>query len=95
MKNDFKDSDNDKKVKYTIVLPKSMLSEIKGLSQNGFIPSINKGIQEAIDALLKEKKKEQYLQQMEEAGKDPAFLKRTHEIQRAFENSDVEIDDSW
>ncbi len=87
--------DKDEKVKYTIVLPKTMLSELKELSQNDLIPSINQGIQGAIHTLLKEKKKEQYLQQMQEASKDSAFLKRTNTTQSAFENCDVEIDDSW
>ncbi len=95
MKNKLTGKDKDEKVKYTIVLPKLMLSELKELSQNDLIPSINQGIQGAIDTLLKEKKKEKYLQQMQEASKDSAFLKRTHDTQCVFENSDVEIDDSW
>jgi metal-responsive CopG/Arc/MetJ family transcriptional regulator len=87
--------DKEEKVKYTIVLPKTMLSELKRLSQNKLIPSISQGIQGAIDTLLQTKKKEQYLQQMQEASKDNNFLKRTHDTQSAFENSDVEIDNSW
>lgn len=95
MKNKLIVRDKDEKVKFTIVLPKTMLSELKELSQNDLIPSINQGIQGAILTLLKEKKREQYLQQMQEASKDSAFLKRTNTTQSAFENSDVEIDDSW
>ena len=85
----------EEKVKYTIVLPKIILSELKELSQNDMIPSINQGIQGAIEAFLNEKKNEQYHQQMQEASKDKAFLKRTQDSQNAFENSDAEIDDSW
>lgn len=95
MKKNTTGSVKEEKVKYTIVLPKIMLSELKELSQNDMIPSINQGIQGAIEAFLNEKKNEQYYQQMQEASKDKAFLKRTQDAQSVFENSDAEIDDSW
>ena len=83
--------DKIEKIKYTTVLPKQAVEELKMLAMQQVIPSINQGIQKAIESFLVEKKKEQYQQQMKEASSDEAFLKRTSETQTAFEA----IDSIW
>lgn len=79
------------KIKYTTVLPKQAVEELKALALLQIIPSINQGIQKAIESFLVEKKKEQYQKQMKEASIDEAFLKRNRETQEAFED----IDSIW
>lgn len=78
------------KIKYTTVLPKRVVEELRTLTILQIIPSINQGIQKAIESFLVEKKKEQYKKQMKQASSDEAFLKRTRDTQTAFENIDSE-----
>ena len=86
--------EKSEKIKYTAVLPKQVVIELKTLVNKQIIPSVNQGIQKAIEAFLVEKKKELYRKLMEEASKDEAFLKRTLENQSAFEKIDSEISES-
>jgi metal-responsive CopG/Arc/MetJ family transcriptional regulator len=83
------------KIKYTTVLPKHAVEELKTLAMQQVIPSVNQGIQKAIELFLVEKKKEQYKKLMEEASIDEAFLKRTRETQKVFEDSDSQIGETW
>jgi hypothetical protein len=83
------------KIKYTAVLQKQAIEELKVLAMQQVIPSVNQGIQKAIESFLEEKRKEIYHKQMMEASQDEAFMKRTKEVQTAFENSDPTINDTW
>jgi metal-responsive CopG/Arc/MetJ family transcriptional regulator len=83
------------KIKYTVVLPKQAVEELKTLAMQQVIPSVNQGIQKAIESFLVEKKKEQYQKLMKEASRDEAFMKRTIETQTAFEDSDNQLGETW
>lgn len=87
--------DNKKTVKYTVTLPEESLDELKTLTKNKVIPSVNFAVREAVNVYITQTKKELYEKQMKEAAKDKAFLSRTMESNKDFTFVDSEVDSNW
>ena len=83
------------KIKYTVVIPTSYVSELKELTSLDIIQSVNQGFQLAVESFIYKKKKSIYLKKMQEAGTDKDFLKRTIDTNNDFEDVDIEIGKSW
>jgi metal-responsive CopG/Arc/MetJ family transcriptional regulator len=82
-------------VKYTTVLPRDCVNELKRLAEMKVIPSVNQGIRQALEGFIAQNKQREYELAMQEAASDTAFLKRTLDTQKAFANSDAEGMDAW
>ena len=82
-------------VKYTTVLPREYVNELKKLAEKKVIPSVNQGIRLAVDGFIAQHKQLEYKLAMQEAAADKAFIKRTLDTQEAFVFSDAEGSDSW
>ena len=82
-------------VKYTTVLPKECLDELKKLSDRKVIPSVSQGIRLAVEGFVAAQKRQAYEASMKDAATDTAFIKRTVEAQKDFAAVDEEGEDSW
>jgi metal-responsive CopG/Arc/MetJ family transcriptional regulator len=86
---------NNINTKYTVTLPSDYVKDLKELSAKKIIPSVNYGIKRAVEKYLAQTKKEIYETSMAEAVKDEAFLKRTLDTQKDFNNVDCEVGGEW
>lgn len=59
---------------YTFSLPIELLDKIRAYSNEGYIPSVNFAVREAIEAYAKNLDKEKLYNEMKKASKDPLFL---------------------
>lgn len=84
-----------KTVRYTATLPEDYIYDLKELAKEEKIPSVNYAIKEALGVYLKQTKKEQFEEQMKEAAKDKAFLKRTLNCDDDFKYADSEVGRDW
>jgi len=84
-----------KTIRYTATLPLDRVNELRGLAQEKKIPSVNYAINEAINMYIQEQKAIEYKTQMENAGKDKAFLSRTLNCAGDFNAIDGEVDGEW
>ena len=84
-----------KTVRYTATLPLEHVNELRGLAKEKKIPSVNYAINAALDMYIKEQKAADYIAQMENAGKDEAFLSRTLSCADDFSAVDGEVDGKW
>lgn len=82
-------------IKSTIYINKSNKNELERLVSLNYLDSITEGINKAIEEYIKNVKKELYLKEMQEAGKDKDYLKRTLESQNDFNDVDKFEDDKW
>jgi len=82
-------------VRYTATLPEDYVYELKELAKEEKIPSVNYAIKEALGVYLKQTRKEQFEEQMKEAAKDKAFLKRTKDCSDDFIYVDSEVSGDW
>ncbi len=82
-------------VKYTVVLPKKHVSELKEMVREAQIPSINKGIRLAIEDFIKAQNKLIYEQKMREAAEDKDYMNRIAETEADFALVDDEEMSSW
>lgn len=82
-------------VRYTTVLPVIYVDELKKLSSQKVISSVNNGIREAIEMFLEKTKHDLYAQEMAKASHDKRFIKRTLESQADFEHADSEVSGEW
>lgn len=80
-------------IKSTIYINKSNKNELERLVSLNYLDSITEGINKAIEEYIKNVKKELYLKEMQEAGKDKDYLKRTLESQNDFNDVDKFEDD--
>jgi len=71
-------------VKYTTVLPKGCIDELKNLADKKIISSVSQGIRVAIEDFVAFQKRLEYANLMSEAAKDEAFIKRTMDAQNDF-----------
>jgi hypothetical protein len=79
-------------VKYTVVLPESDIQQLKLLTSQKKISSVNAGVREAVETYLARQKQESYKQELQEAMSDPEFLRRNEHIGDAFKHADREAD---
>ena len=84
-----------KTIRYTATLPLDCVNELRELAKEKKIPSVNYAINVALDMYLKEQKAADYKAQMENAGKDKAFLERTLNCANDFNAIDGEVDGKW
>jgi hypothetical protein len=82
-------------VRYTVVLPKKNVSELKEMVREAQIPSVNKGIRLAIEDFIKAHDKLIYEQKMQEAAEDKDFMDRIAETEADFAWVDDEEMLSW
>ncbi|MDD5603752.1 MAG: hypothetical protein PHG48_06725 [Eubacteriales bacterium] len=91
-----KDNQKDiKMIRYTIAIPSEYIEEMKGLTEDRRIPSVNYGVREALAEYLDKTKKEIYDAKLEEAAKDKAFIKRTTDTVKDFIYVDSEVGGEW
>jgi metal-responsive CopG/Arc/MetJ family transcriptional regulator len=82
-------------VKYTTVLPRCYIDELKAMVRKKTIPSVNQGIRSAVESFVADHQKRAYETQMKEAASDVEFIKRTLETQEIFSESDAENEVIW
>jgi len=84
-----------KTTRYTATLPLVYIDELKALTKERVIPSVNFAINEALDEYLQSRKAAQYEALMKEAGGDEAFLSRTTACAEDFKAVDSEVSGIW
>lgn len=89
-----KDPENSN-IRYTTVLPATYIRELKELSQEYVIPSVNQGIRDAVEAYLSAQKTLRYEMQMQMAAKDKVFMERLLSAQEDFRAVDEEGMSTW
>lgn len=82
-------------VKYTTILPRECLDELKHLTAIKIIPSVSQGIRLAVEDFVTVQKRRAYEDSMREAAGDAAFLKRTVDTQSDFAAVDAEGVEAW
>lgn len=80
-------------IKYTVVLSESSVEQLKEFANKKIISSVNAGVREAVEDYLIKVRKELYKKELQEAVKDPEFIKRTEETMQAFKNVDQEAEE--
>ena len=64
-------------VKYTTVLPKVCIDEMKNLADKKIVPSVSQGVRLAIEDFIAAQKQQEYANSLKDAMNDNAFIKRT------------------
>jgi len=82
-------------VKYTAILPRECVQELRNMAEEKVIPSVNQGIRAAVEDFVKAHKEQEYRRGMREAAGDEAFVKRMTDTMKAFEFADAELDEKW
>ena len=82
-------------VKSTININKYYKEQLEVLVKQNVLSSLTEGINLAIEIFVKEKQKEIYNKQMQEAACDTEFMKRTISSQIDFEKIDIEVHGEW
>jgi hypothetical protein len=82
-------------VKYTTVLPRACVNELKALAEKKVIPSVNQGIRSAVEDFVAFHKQQEYEIAMKSAASDEAFIKRTLDTQEDFSAVDAESETAW
>jgi len=82
-------------VKYTAILPKDHVKELRNMADKKIIPSINQGIRVAVEDFIKARNESEYKQNMLEASKDESFKKRMADTMTAFEYADAKVEGEW
>jgi len=73
----------------TFSLPPELVEKFKGYAEKECIPSVNAGVREAMEQYVVRLDRELFRREMEQASKDPQFMKDLEDNVRAFEPSDV------
>lgn len=79
-------------VKYTAILPQDCLRELRSMTEQNVIPSVNQGIRAAVEDFVKAYKQREYQRGVSAAADDEAFIRRTMETQNAFEFADADTE---
>ena len=82
-------------IKYTTVLPKQCLDDLKILTERKVILSVSQGIRLAIEGFIESQNRYHYELSMKDAAVDSAFIKRTMDTQADFKAVDEEGEDAW
>jgi len=77
-------------IKYTTVLPKICIDEMKDLADKKIVPSVSHGIRLAIENFIVAQRQQEYVNSLKDATNDNAFIKRTMDAQNDFEVVDEE-----
>ena len=86
---------NTNTVRYTATIPSDYVDELKEMTKEKKIPSINYAINRALDTYMKNQKASQYEALIKEAGRDEAFLARTASCMEDFRFVDSEVSGEW
>jgi hypothetical protein len=90
-----KASYRESSVKYTAVLSKECLDDLKTLAERKVIPSVSQGIRIAVEEFVAVQKRQAYEVSLMEAAADAAFIKRTIDTQNDFAAVDAEGEEAW
>lgn len=82
-------------VKSTVNLNKYYKEQLEELVRLNLLSSVTEGINLAIENFVKEKNRELYAKQMEEAANDREFMERTLTAQKDFDKIDDEDFGEW
>ena len=82
-------------VKSTVNLNKYYKEKLEELVRLNLLSSVTEGINLAIENFVKEKNRELYAKQMEEAANDREFMERTLTAQKDFDKIDDEDFGEW
>ena len=82
-------------VKYTTVLPKVCIDELKSLTDKKVVPSVSQGIRLAIESFIALQKQQAYEHEIQAAMDDEAFVQRTMDTQNDFSVVDEEGAGTW
>jgi hypothetical protein len=82
-------------VKYTAVLPRAYVIELKALAGKKIIPSVNQGIRLAVENFVAFHQQQEYELALQAAAADQAFIKRTLDTQEDFSAVDAEGENPW
>ena len=82
-------------VKYTAVLPKVCIDEMKHLAEKKIVPSVSQGVRLAIEHFIAAQKQKEYVNSLQDAMNDHAFIQRTMDTQTDFAVVDGEVAGSW
>jgi len=85
----------DTAVKYTAVLPKDCLDELKALAAKKIIPSVSQGIRLAVEDFVAAYRQRAYEDAVREAAADQSFIRRTLDTQEDFAVVDAEGEVTW
>lgn len=75
---------------YTFSLPIDLLNKLKQYSNEGFVPSVNAAVKEAIESYVITVEKQKLYKQMKEAARDPLFMEDLENAMSDFSYSDFE-----
>ncbi len=77
---------------YTFSLPIDLLDKVREYSNEGYVPSVNFAVKEAIEYYVKSLDKQKLYEEMKKASNDPLFLSDLNEVIDDFFNIDYEQD---
>lgn len=75
---------------YTFSLPIDLLKKLKHYSIEGYVPSVNAAVKEAIEAYVRVIEKQNLYIEMKEAANDPKFMDDLETVMNDFSFSDFE-----
>ena len=82
-------------IKYTAVLPKTCIDDLKNLADKKIVPSVSQGIRIAIENFIAIQKQQEYANGIMEAKNDPDFIQRTMDAHNDFADVDKEGLGTW
>ena len=74
----------------TFSLPEDVVDKIRGYVEDNYIPSLNAGVKEALEEYIVKLDRLKFKKAMEQASKDPLFIKDIENTMAAFEKIDNE-----
>lgn len=74
----------------TFSLPEEVVEKIRGYVEDNYIPSLNAGVKEALEEYIVKLDRLKFKKAMEEASKDPLFIKDIENTMAAFGKIDNE-----
>jgi predicted DNA-binding protein len=75
---------------YTFSLPIDLLNKLKIFSKDGYVPSVNAAVKEAIESYVVTLEKQNLYASMKEAANNPMFIKDLEDAINDFSCSDFE-----
>lgn len=82
-------------IKYTTVLPKVCIDEMKILADKKIVSSVSHGVRLAIENFITAQRQQEYADSLKNASNDNAFIKRTMDTQNNFAVVDKEGVEVW
>lgn len=75
---------------YTFSLPIELLDRLKNYSNDGYVPSVNSAVKEAIESYVKSVEKQKLYKEMQAAAQDPLFMSDIQDAMNDFSYTDFE-----